>query len=473
MGRRSQRDNDVIKFKRPMGSSRNAPAIIGAVVFAFVFIYLCVNLYIYWTKDQVSIYEVQAESLNFATGFDAVCIRNEELVESAYSGYVNYYVGQGNKVAKNAVVYSVDGSGSNIYKQLSADYSDIIFTTDEINQVKSIIGTAMRNYDGTDVSWSGAFSDKLSDDIDEIVNTNLLDRAKQLVQTSSSNTDFYPVRVPKSGIVSYKTDSLFGITAGEVVKDIFEDNNFSEKSLKSTGLVSKGEFVYRLCQEDTWSIVAMVDEDFYVNNLENHTATIFINGGTTPMSGEMKLMRHDDDYFAEVVLSDCMSEFIDTRFVKVEFSYDTENGLKIPLSSVVSKEFFLVPLSMFTAQEGYDGYVLQREIYDAETGEAAYEDIYTSKYFSDGYYAYLDKSVVNDGDYLVNRATNERCRVGSVNSMDGVYCVNKGYYVFTRIERIKSNSEYVIVKKNTVDGLRLYDHIALNSNDAVEGKIIY
>ncbi len=448
------------KYKRPFGSSRNAPAIIGAVVFAFVFIYLCVNLYIYWKKDQVSIYEVQAEALNFDTSFDGICIRSEELAEAAYSGYVNYYIGQGNRVAKNGVVYSVDASGDNIYNRLNADYENIIFNTDQIAQVKNILASAMRDYDGSDISWSGGFLDILSSDIDEIVNANLLDKAAELYQSGNASGEFKSVRSPQSGVVSYKTDTLFGITDDEITGDTFKDEKFSEKNLKGSGLVSAGEFV-------------KVNEDFYVNNLENRTATVFINGSAIPMTGELKLLRRGEDYLAEVILDNYMSEFIDNRFVKVEFSYDTENGLKIPLSAVVSKEYYLVPLSAFTAIDEYDGYVLRREVYDDATGETFYEDIYAPKYYYDGYYAYIEKSLINDGDYIVNTKTDERWRIGSVGNVDGVYCVNKGYYVFTRIERIKSNSEYVIIKKNTANGIRLYDHIALNSTDAVEGKIIY
>ena len=51
--------------------------------------------------------------------------------------------------------------------------------------------------------------------------------------------------------------------------------------------------------------------------------------------------------------------------------------------------------------------------------------------------------------------------------------VNKGYYVFVRIEKLRSNNEYAIIKSNTPDGLRQYDHIALNASDAVDQALIY
>ena len=66
--------------------SRITPEHIGAAVFLLVFIYLCINLYIYATKEQVSIYEVQGQNLSYDRSYPAVCIRDEKLVSTTYSG---------------------------------------------------------------------------------------------------------------------------------------------------------------------------------------------------------------------------------------------------------------------------------------------------------------------------------------------------------------------------------------------------
>ena len=42
-----------------------------------------------------------------------------------------------------------------------------------------------------------------------------------------------------------------------------------------------------------------------------------------------------------------------------------------------------------------------------------------------------------------------------------------------KIERLRQNNEYAIVKKNTKDGLNLYDHIALDASVAKDQAIIY
>lgn len=483
-------NNEPISYRKVKQKRRenNIPSVLGALIFGLIFVYLLVNMYIYMNKDKVAIYEVQAEELNFDTSFDAVCIRQEKILTAANSGYINYYISQGNKVAKNNVIYSIDTSENNVYSRMNEDYESIIYNSDQIAQIKAVIVSAMRDYDGSDLTWAGKFSDELSDKIYEIANSNLLDYAVVLQQTSSSNSDFHQVKVPESGIVSYKTDELCGITADDVNPVMFKSiKSYETINLKETGLVAKGEDVCRLCPVEDWSVVAQVSEDFYINNVDRDSATIYINGSTTPMTGELRLftrnMKENDKkgdgkdikyYYAEISLHDRMSQYIDSRFVKVEFEYPSESGLKIPLTAVTSKEFYIVPLSMFVIDKDYKGPVLEQELYDGETGETTIVPVYLSKYIKDDYYAYIDKSVVNEGDYFVNTETDERFRVGSVNTLDGVYCVNKGYYVFTWIEKIKSNSEYVIIRKNSnsKDAIKLYDHIALNSSDAVEGKII-
>ncbi len=481
-----ERDNIVnIDGSRFTGTGRNryakgifsgiTPEHIGAAVFLLVFIYLCINLYIYATKEQVSIYEVQAQNLSYDNSFPAVCLRSEEVVESKYTGYVNYYIQSGRKCAKSSVIYSIDSSGSNIYAALNADMEEISFSSDEIRSIKSMISTNMKDFNGSDLTWIDGFKRNLVENIYDYVSNNALEMMESMSASGSGSSEFHAVRTPKSGVISYTSDKYCGLTIDGVDSALFKNTDKTTSSLRATGLISSSDPVYRICDSEEWSIVALVSEAFYINNLETRTAKIYINGSVTPIEGNLKLLRKGEDYLAQIELSKYMSEYIDSRFVSIEFDRETEVGLKIPQTAVTHKDYYLVPLSFFCVEDGYSGYVLKREVYDVDNGNVAYDNIYTPKYYSDGYYAYIDMSVLNENDWLVNPETGDRMSVKlmPVNSLEGVYCVNKGYYVFTRIEKLRHNDEYVIVKKNTKDGLRLYDHIALNSSDAVEGKIIY
>ena len=57
--------------------------------------------------------------------------------------------------------------------------------------------------------------------------------------------------------------------------------------------------------------------------------------------------------------------------------------------------------------------------------------------------------------------------------LEGVYCVDKGYAVFRKIEIIDQNEEYCIVATGTSYGLSLYDNIVLDSNTVQEDEILF
>ncbi|MCR5684285.1 MAG: hypothetical protein K6G81_02540 [Lachnospiraceae bacterium] len=452
--------------------SHLTPEVIAAAILALIFLYLIINVMIYRSKKQVSIFEVQSQSIGYDKTFTGICIRSEELVRAAASGYINYYIANGGKASKNSIVYSVD-SASTIYNTLGAQAGELKLSEDEIGRIKNVIYMRMKDYDGSNLSWIGSFENELNSAIYEIVNDNILDAALALRDGDSSGTNFIAYRTEVSGVVSYKADSFTGFSAEDIDADSFTGRDAGQRNLYSTGLIGAGDVVYRICTDDNWSVVVKVSEDFYVDNLEEREATVYLNGHSTPLTGTLRLYMQGSDYFAEVTFDKFMAGYIDDRYVDVRFGSVTDSGLKIPVSSICEKGYYLVPLSMFVDAEGYNGQVLKREIYNVDTGTTDYENIYPEKYFSDGYYAYIDMNDLNEGEYLCNTDTGERSKVGLVNYLEGVYNVNKGYYVFVRIEKIRSNSEYAIVKSNTPDGLRQYDHIALNSSDAVEQALIF
>ncbi|MCR5766957.1 MAG: hypothetical protein K6G45_00500 [Lachnospiraceae bacterium] len=449
------------------------PEVIGAGILILIFIYLVINVLIYRSKKQVSVFDVQAQSIGYSTKFSGICLRNENLVNSEASGYLNYYIGNGCRVAKNGIVYSVDSSDK-IYNSLSASYEDTKLSSDEISRVKNIIASRMRDYNGSDLSWVHGFENSINTIVYEMINDNVLASALEMRDSDSSSTGFVTYRSDKSGVISYYSDDYTGFTADNITADTFNASDKEMHNLRTAGLVAAGTPVYRICADDNWSVIVKVTEAFYVNNLEKRQATVYINNDNSPLSGDLRLFMTGSDYFAEISFDRYMTRFINDRFVNVEFDVKEDMGLKIPLSAIYKKGYYLVPLTMFVAAEGYNGYVLRKEVYDASTGVTDYVNIYPEKYYSDGYYAYIDMDgQLAEGDYLCNTETGERLKVGLVNYLEGVYNVNKGYYVFMRIEKLRSNNEYAIIKSNTPDGLRQYDHIALNASDAVDQELIY
>ena len=448
------------------------PEVIGAGILILVFLYLLINVLIYRSKKQVSVFEVQSQDIGYKTSFPGICLRDEHIVTAENSGYLNYYIGNGCKVAKNGVVYSVDTSNK-IYNDINSTMNDIKLTSDEITRIKNVIASRMRDYNGSDLSWLEGFKNNLNNIVYEMINENVLNTVLDM-RARDNSSGFTTYSSPESGVISYFSDNLTGYTADRIDSDTFKAKSAEKQNLRTAGLVASGNPVYRICPTDNWNLIVKVSEDFYVNNLEKRTATVYINGDTTAISGDLRLYTIEKDYFAELSFDKYMTRYMNERYVNVEFASNVDAGLKIPVSAIFNKGYYLVPLTMFVAADGYNGMILKKEIYDPQTGTTLYENIYPEKYYSDGYYAYIEMDgKLSEGDYLCNDETGERVKIGLINYLEGVYNVNKGYYIFMRIEKLRSNSEYAIVKSNTPDGLRQYDHIALNASDAVDQALIY
>ena len=89
------------------------------------------------------------------------------------------------------------------------------------------------------------------------------------------------------------------------------------------------------------------------------------------------------------------------------------------------------------------------------------------------YLYYVDKSAFQEGDAIVCQEDQSRFIVGEIGVLEGVYCINKGYAVFRRIQILDQNEEYAIVSKATTYGLSRYDHIVRNAEQVKEEDILY
>ncbi len=78
---------------------------IGFVVFAIIFIYLTITVIASFMKETISVCRVEEGQIVNSASFTGVCVRDEEVVTSTGNGYINFYVGEGEKVANAGNIY--------------------------------------------------------------------------------------------------------------------------------------------------------------------------------------------------------------------------------------------------------------------------------------------------------------------------------------------------------------------------------
>ena len=105
---------------------------IGMIIFLIIAVYIVISVVIYIGKEKISVVEVQKGKIVDNGYYTGIILRSESLVTSKNSGYINFYVHNGGKVAKNGDVYMMntaqaqaEGSTGNFNGFSSADYADM------------------------------------------------------------------------------------------------------------------------------------------------------------------------------------------------------------------------------------------------------------------------------------------------------------------------------------------------------------
>ncbi len=166
-----------------------------------------------------------------------------------------------------------------------------------------------------------------------------------------------------------------------------------------------------------------------------------------------------------------MQNYIDNRFVDIEIIFHAAEGLKIPKTALLDKEFFMIPSDFITTGGENNNTGLIKDVY-SENGDLSYQFMDANVVADIDGFAYVETAGLKEGEYIRNAATQERFQIAKKGTLKGVYNVNKGYCIFKKVEILYENDEYCIVKTDTPNGLSNYDHILADSSSAMENEII-
>lgn len=457
----------VVKFKKRRTFN------IGIVIFLILFVYIIINTYIYFTKEHISIYEVQEGYNTIYSRATALILREEHLVNTQKAGYVYYFQKEGSRVAKNSSVYSVDDS-SNIMDMITGSDEIMTLSSDKSSQFQYEIKKLHTLYSDSDFSYIYDFKADVESTILDNLNQTMIEKGKQIGEDTGFQYSYEVVNSEASGIVSYYMDNFETITKDTITKDMFDNKDYMSTSLRSSDMVAISTPVYKIVTSEIWSIILPLTSiqeekligkekvEFTILN-DNFVTTAPINIFTNPI---------DSTSYAEITMDKHLSNYLKYRYLDIELHLDNVRGLKIPVSALTSKDFYLVPLSYFTEGGDSNEKGLIREEYDKDTGDVKLIFVSTDIYYQDDIYGYVDTNGFSPGTW-VRSTDNNRYQLTMTNKLTGVFNVNMGYAVFKRVEIIYQNEAYCIIDKTTSYGLSLYDHIALDADTVVEQKIIY
>lgn len=457
----------VVKFKKRKTIN------IGIIIFLILFLYIAINIYIFFTKEQISIHEV-GEGYNVIDNRIAgLILREEKLYYTSKAGYVYYFHRDGERVAKNSSVYSVNDS-TQIMDIITGGEDSFTLSEDNAKQFQYEIMKFHNNYSDNDFSYVYNFKDDVESAMLDILNQNMLEKGLQIQEETGFAYNYEVYRSDTSGIITYHMDNYESVTKDNISKEMFNTDNYQSTSLRSAEMIATDNPVYKLVTSEFWSIILPLTSEQHEKLIgkEKINFTILKDdfSYTAPIS--IFLNPIDSTYYAELTMDKHLSNYLDDRLLDIELHIESIEGLKVPLSAITSKDFYMVPLNYFTTGGNTDEKGLVKEEYDRDTGEVNLIFVSADIYNQDEMYGYVDTNQFPENTWI--RSTDgDRYQLSITDKLTGVYNVNMGYAVFNRVEIIYQNESYCIVKKDTSYGLSLYDHIALDYSTVVEQKIIY
>lgn len=439
------------------------------VVFLMILIYLIVQIYRMATRESIRIFTVASPTETSALhDYRGVITRDERVVLTEQEGYVNYYVREGRKVGVGATIYTTDEGGS--FSQLLAEtYTNgSCLSDDMIADLKEKLTEAGQS--GTADNFAEIYAHKK--ELAAAVADSFLYTALEELQETGD--EISGVTTDTSGYIVYRTDSLDGLTPEQVREETFDEAKLKVSVYTSGDSRSAGAFAYKLIPDDRFSItfpITREDARRYQNNryinIELISLGVTVNGSFSIFTSE------DGIQMATVTLNKYGSEYLTDRYVDFRITQSSSEGYKIPVTSVTSKSFFVVPAEFIIKDKDTGACSVYKETLDGSGGSGG-ENISISVYEETDTQYYIYSSELEVGDYLIQEDSTNRFLLSAVSPLDGVYNVNRGYCIFRKVDIIEKTTDgnYYMVETGSRFGISTNDRIVLNADLVEENQII-
>ncbi len=436
-------------------------------------VYIVICSFMYFTSKHIVGYEVKAGSLSISNVYEGIALRDEIIVTSEYSGYVNYYAKEGEKVGSGGVVCSVDETGQ-LQDLMNKEATDgvAVLSDSDISEIKNDIVDFSTSFDSRNFQTAYDFKYAIEGSVMKFANNNLLQSLENLENSGSAGLINF-CRSPESGIVIYSIDGYEGYNSADVDEEWFKKENYEKTQLINNELVSTGDTLYKLSDNENWSIIIPVERKRAEELLaEEYVKVRFLKNRYESWGRVEMIEGKDGKTYIQLFFTNSMVSFCTDRFIDVELITDVESGLKVPNSSIITKEFFLIPEDYVTKGGNNNSDVVLREVY-AEDGSKSVETVPVTIYSLNNGEYYIDDDVLRIGDRIIKPDSVSDYTISKVAELTGVYNINKGYADFKQIQVLNQNDEYSIIKSNTDYGLVAYDYIALDANSVETDEFIY
>lgn len=437
---------------------------LGILMFLVFFIYIIGISVNYFTSHNISTYEVNYGSIIDDTAYTGLAIRSEEVFTAGSSGYIQFYNSESSRVSYGNYIYTISSTNTDIIQQTDSDTENYTLSNADQASILSAIQSFNSSYD------SLVFSDSydLSDYITSVLQNSELDEKISALEEIGSYDGLLEVYTADSpGIVVYKIDGYEDITIESFSASNFDKSNYNVMSFSTGDKIVTNDSVFKLITDEAWYIIIQLnDEDIDTFEDMSKVDVRFVSDDET-VSCDFSLISVDNISYGMISLNTNMIRYATERFIDIELVLDELEGFKIPISSVISRDFYAIPLEYITKGGEYssNGVI----VYNVD-GSVTFVE--TNVYYQDSTYGYVAVTDEIENQTIIMEETSDRMKLTEAVELNGVYSVNKGYAEFKYVSILTASSEYYIVDSSTSYSISNYDRIALYGDSVEENLII-
>lgn len=463
-----RKNRQVIEISRHSGKTMNK---LEFLIFGSMIVYIIVLIVMYMQSEPIRGYEIQMGSLSVAKTYTGIALRKEELIKTPYTGYINYYVREGERVSTRDTVYSIDESGKLAGLLESGELGESEYTDAELSEFRAEIIQYNSTYSDKDFRSVYDFKYDLEGAAIKIVNLDMYENMASLNQSSLGGmVNLCTAGI--SGYIVYSTDGYETLQPEEISAEVFDQSAYEKTRVNNNDLVEADTAVGKVVTDENWSLVIPIEADRAAElEEEGYVKVKFIKTQESSWASVEILHQNDGDYAVLTFNNSCIS-FCTDRYVDIELVMDDVTGLKIPVSAIAEKEFFIIPAEYMSKGGSNGNYGVSKEFYD-ENGNQVFEFVETTVYSSTDEEFYVDNTNLSVGDYICKPDSTDKMAVSKSGTLIGVYNMNKGYADFKQITILAQNDEYAIVSSNTQYGLTVYDRIVLDAASVDNNQFTY
>ncbi|MBQ8262532.1 MAG: hypothetical protein IJZ00_09625 [Lachnospiraceae bacterium] len=441
------------------------------IAFGAIIIYIAFLVFNYMNKNTISAYQVKEGSLAISNIYTGIALREETVYQCNNSGFIDYFAREGEHVGVGDLIYTIDESG--IIDELisGGEMGENSMSDESLNDLREEVINFSAGFESADFDSTYDFLYALDGTVLKLANMNILESLS--AAGNGSYADLVKLnRASDAGYVVYNVDGYESLSVNGITPEMFEQTDYEREQLINNTLVDSGDTVYKMISSEDWQIVIPLEKERAEELAQEGYVEIRFLSNQQTLWASIETLQIGENYYGILGLNNSVVSFCTERFIEIELMSSAEVGLKIPLSSIVYKEFFLIPKEYAVEQSEENTYLFMRKTF-LEDGTVSTETLVIEVYAENEEYYYVDDSQLRTGDYLIMPGTLNEYPVSTRGELVGVYNINKGYADFRQIVILYQNEEYAIVKSNTAYGLNVYDYIVLDSATVHDDDFIY